>query len=180
MGFELLGWPPDGPMLDLDHERFAYAGKFVMSTTGKAVWRDGDVVAAVAFSDDRTDPHRLWLRYLTVRSDRRGEGIGPRLVEATVGRAGEQGYDLVAIAVNNPYAYEALYRAGFSYTGETTGVAELVLERPAADQATDLDSDRYRAGLARFAERDLTGHERNFLEAKRARGPPSPDVDPDT
>lgn len=180
MGFELLGWPPDGPTLDLDHERFAYAGKFVMGTTGKAVWRDDGVVAAVAFSEDRTDPDRLWLRYVTVREDRRGEGIGPRLVGATVDRARNAGYERIAIAVNNPYAYEALYRAGFSYTGETTGIAELVLERPAADPVTDPDPDRYRAGLARFAERDLAESLRRFLESKRARGPPSRDTDTET
>ena len=39
MEYVLLGWPPDGPTLRLDHRRFAYAGKFVMSTTGKAVVR---------------------------------------------------------------------------------------------------------------------------------------------
>ncbi|MUV90296.1 GNAT family N-acetyltransferase, partial [Halapricum sp. CBA1109] len=49
MEYALLGWADDGPTLRLDHERFAYAGKFVMSATGKAVARaDGDVLAAAA------------------------------------------------------------------------------------------------------------------------------------
>ena len=88
----MLGWPPDGPTLRLDYRRFSYAGKFVMSNTGKAVVRDpGEtsdreyddaVLAAVAFNDDRTDSSTLWLRYVTVRNDRRGEGLGPQLCRA--------------------------------------------------------------------------------------------------
>ena len=78
----VLGWPSDGPTLRLDHRRFSYAGKFVMSNTGKAVVRDPGaatdreyddaVLAAVAFNEDRTDPATMWLRYVTVRGDRRG------------------------------------------------------------------------------------------------------------
>lgn len=172
---ELLGWPPDGPKLPLDHERFSYAGKFVMTTTGKAVAReDGDVVAAVAFNEDRTDETTLWLRYVTVARDRRGEGIGPALLEHVRDRALECGYDRLRIAVNNPYAYEALHRVGFGYTGETTGIAELVLEyapdeRPASDVA-----HRYRDGLEAFRDRDLTDEERRFLEERLERGPPEP------
>ncbi|ERH03826.1 MAG: hypothetical protein J07HR59_00951, partial [Halorubrum sp. J07HR59] len=37
MEFTVLGWPPEAPTLRLDFRTFAYAGKFVMSTTGKAV-----------------------------------------------------------------------------------------------------------------------------------------------
>ena len=37
MRFELVGWPADGPKLALDYRAFSYAGKFVMSNTGKAV-----------------------------------------------------------------------------------------------------------------------------------------------
>jgi GNAT superfamily N-acetyltransferase len=173
MGFELLGWPDDGPRLRLDHEQFAYAGKFVMTNTGKAVWRDGDaVVAAVAFNADRTDPDRLWLRYVTVRADRRGEGIGPRLVEAVVDRASDRGYGRVAIAVNNPYAYEALSRAGFGFTGRTTGLAELVLERPAPQSG-----DCYRPGLERFLGRELDPTQQAFVRDKLARGPPGSGTD---
>ncbi len=80
MEFALLGWPEDGHRLRLDHEHFAYAGKFVMTATGKAVVGDDGVVAAAAFDADRTDPDTLCIRYVTVRDDRRGEGIGSDLL----------------------------------------------------------------------------------------------------
>nr|WP_303648679.1 GNAT family N-acetyltransferase [Haloarchaeobius litoreus] len=187
-----MGWPEDGPTLRLDYRRFSYAGKFVMSSTGKAVLletaadtesdtesvgaggSDGDefddhVLAAVAFNEDRTDPDTLWLRYVTVRDDHRGVGLGPRLVRFTYERARERGYERVRIAVNNPYSYEALYRAGFGFTGEETGIAELVLERPG-----DRSPDRYRAGFDVFTGReDLSDDEREFVAEKRERDPPS-------
>jgi len=182
MEFAVLGWPPDGPALRLDHRRFAYAGKFVMTTTGKAVARaaggDADApdavgddggfdapLAAVAFNRDRTDPGALWLRYVTVREDRRGEGIGPRLCAFLAARARDRGVDRLRIAVNNPFAYEALYKAGFGYTGERTGLAELVLERPPPPGAD------YAAGLDAFRERDPGEPEASFL-ASRADGEP--------
>ncbi|WP_231753990.1 GNAT family N-acetyltransferase [Natronomonas sp. CBA1123] len=178
---ELLGWPGDGPTLRLDYRRFSYAGKFVMSNTGKAVVREGEstdgefddsVVAAVAFNADRTDPETLWLRYVTVRDDRRGEGLGPRLCRFVVERAAARGYERVRIAVNNPFAYEALYRAGFAFTGEETGIAELVLERPAHAPA-ERSTARYRAGLDQYRKRDLSEDERAFLERKRGEEPPA-------
>jgi GNAT superfamily N-acetyltransferase len=161
MEADLIGWPPDGPTLRLDHERFSYAGKFVMSNTGKAVVREGDdVVAAAAFNEDRTDETTLWIRYITTRADRRGEGVGPRLADFVAERARERGYERVRIAVNNPFAYEALYKAGFGFTGETTGIAELVLERPG-----DRSRDRYREGVAEFRGREiLSDAERSFVE----------------
>ncbi|PSQ17505.1 GNAT family N-acetyltransferase [Halobacteriales archaeon QS_8_69_26] len=172
LDLELLGWPPDGPTLRLDYREFSYAGKFVMSSTGKAVARENDeVVAAVAFNEDRTDPSTMWLRYVTVRADRRGAGIGPRLVEFVVDRARERGYELVRIAVNNPFAYHALYRAGFRYTGEETGIAELVLERD-LDSEAPADPDRYEAGLSLFLDRNLEEEERRFVSDKREAGPP--------
>jgi GNAT superfamily N-acetyltransferase len=176
MEFALLGWPADGPTLRLDHREFAYAGKFVMSSTGKAVaWPDGergradgeydDVLAAVSFNGDRTEADRAWLRYVTVRADRRGEGIGPRLARFATDRLRERGHECVRIAVNNPYAYEALHKAGFGWTGERTGVAELVLEHPPPD------GPGYGAGLDAFRARDLSDGERAFLDARD--GPPS-------
>ncbi|WP_121821256.1 GNAT family N-acetyltransferase [Halostella salina] len=190
METELLGWPADGPTLRLDHERFSYAGKFVMSNTGKAVVRpdsanggedesgdraseteddadDDALLAAAAFNEDRTDAATLWIRYITVRQDQRGEGIGPELAEFVAERAADRGYDRVRIAVNNPFAYEALYKAGFGYTGETTGIAELVLERP-----DDRGGARYREGMAEFRGREnLTDAERAFVA--EAEEPPS-------
>ena len=189
---ELLGWPPDGPKLRLDYERFSYAGKFVMSNTGKAVVRPGPndgiqgeaadtasegeaadtasegdgydaVLAAAAFNEDRTDAATLWIRYITVRGDRRGEGIGPDLADFVAERAAARGYERVRIAVNNPFAYEALYKAGFGYTGETTGIAELVLERPG-----DRSAARYRDGMAEFRGREnLSDAERAFVAESR-------------
>lgn len=197
--FELLGWPAEGPKLALDYRAFAYAGKFVDSTTGKAVALDpgadpppvdtgaettdarpppadvdgavdpgAPVVGAVSFDADRTDPATWWLRYLTVRADRRGEGIGPRLVAFAAGRLRERGAERVRIAVNNPYAYEALYRAGFAFTGEETGIAERVLELPAADRS----KETYQAGLDVFRERDSGADERAFLDRKQGSDPP--------
>lgn len=181
MDLVVLGWPPDGPRLQLDYRRFSYAGKFVMTNTGKAVVREesqstddeleDDVLAAAAFNEDRTDDGTLWIRYVTVRDDRRGDGLGSRLCAFVVDRAAARGYDCVRIAVNNPFAYEALYRAGFAYTGETTGIAELILERPAEEPASRT-AEMYKTGLDVFRERDLSENERQFLERRRDQEPP--------
>ncbi|WP_323676461.1 GNAT family N-acetyltransferase [Halorubellus sp. PRR65] len=210
MHFEVLGWPDDGPTLRLDYREFGYAGKFAMSSTGKAVCHDRprpvaathddpasafagresddyatDVLAAVAFNEDRTDGDVLWLRYVTVRADRRGDGLGPRLLAFVRDAARDRGYDRLRIAVNNPYSYEALYKTGFAYTGRETGIAELVLEHPASGAldddgeggGRDANADaaaRYRDGLDVFAAReDLSTGEREFAGAKRERGPPA-------
>jgi len=178
METELLGWPDDGPTLDLDHRTFSYAGKFVMSSTGKAVARvDGQVIAAAAFDPDRTDPSTLVIRYLTVREDHRGEGVAPELVGFVCERAAVRGFERVAIHVNNPYSYVALYKAGFEYTGEETGLAELKLAR-AAERRGNPDPARYCEGLAVFADRDLNEEESQFLERKRESGPPEQPGDP--
>lgn len=188
MNFELLGHPPDAPTLRLDHERFAYAGKFVLSSTGKAVARDPEepstgpdgqtttggsgtdgLVGATSFSGDYDDPDRTRIRYVTVREDRRGEGIGPRLLRFTADTLAEQA---VAIAVNNPMAYQAAYRAGFVWTGEETGMAELFLSY---DPGTGT-ADRYRAGLDIFAERDLPDPHQAMVD-RHADGDPPPVVD---
>lgn len=172
--YDILGWPPDGPTLRLDYERFAYAGKFVMSNTGKAVARapeNDEIAAAVAFNEDRTDSATLWIRYVTVRDDCRGNGIGPQLIRRLRDRALECGYERLRIAVNNPFAFEALHRIGFQYRGETTGIAELVLEYPARAETDDLQA-RYRQGLAEFRDRELTDEENAFIETKHERGPP--------
>jgi GNAT superfamily N-acetyltransferase len=220
MEYELVGWPEDGPTLDLDHREFSYAGKFVMSNSGKAVVRsataagggdgrsgqddsivasgdtadadatdgdgDSELVAAIAFNEDRTDSATAWLRYVTVRRDRRGEGIGARLSRFAADRLAERGYDRVKIAVNNPFAYHALHKAGFRYTGEQTGLAELVLVRPPESSrersdaghqsdpdAHQSDLDAYQSGLDVYREReDLAPEEREFLTAKADEGPP--------
>ncbi|WP_115862659.1 GNAT family N-acetyltransferase [Halorussus litoreus] len=196
MEYAVLGWPEDGPQLRLDHRAFSYAGKFVMSNTGKAVAREDecetggargsasedtvessdeydDPVAAIAFNEDRTDAGTAWLRYVTVRDERRGGGVGAKLARFASARLRERGYDEVRIAVNNPFAFHALYKAGFGFTGERTGIAELVLSRPG-----DRSPSRYQSGLDEFRERDdLAAEERSFLDAKADEGPP--DVIPD-
>ncbi len=168
MRCRVVGWPADGPRLELDHREFAYAGKFVMTRTGKAVVEaDGEVLAAVAFGPDRTDDELWWLRIVTVRRDRQGEGLGPRVLDFTAERVLERA-DRVRIAVNNPFAYEAAYKAGFGYLGDETGLAELVLERP-----SERDDAAYRDGLAEFADRERLGDaERAFVEARGGTAPP--------
>ncbi len=168
MEYLVVGWPADGPTLRLDHTEFRYAGKFVMSSTGKAIAREEDIVGAVAFDPDRSNEDRLRVRYITVRDDRRGEGIGPRLLRFTAERARSRDFRQVEIAVNNPFAYEAAYRAGFVFTGEETGIAELRCEyHPGADRSTQ----RYQTGLDVYRRRDLTAKEEAFLAARDT--PPS-------
>lgn len=169
MEFQVLGFPPDGPTLDLDWRAFSYAGKFVMSHTGKAVLRDDEILAAAAFDGDRQAEDRAWIRHLTVRADRRGEALGPTLARSVITVLRDRGYDTVRMAVNNPIAYRAGYRAGFQFTGAETGLAELVLEFPGTGEAT------YLAGLDRFADRDLPAEQAELLASWRADGdPPAP------
>ncbi|MBP1921497.1 GNAT superfamily N-acetyltransferase [Halorubrum alkaliphilum] len=193
MEFVVVGRPDGGGTLRLDYRAFAYAGKFVIGAPGTAALytEDGspaapewtpettlpasvdpeafarDVLAAVSFSPDRTDPECCRLRYVTVHAARRGEGLGPRLITRTVAWLAAAGYERIRIAVNNPFAYEALYKCGFAYTGETTGIAELELERSAARPADEHgDAERYRSGLRTFRDRDeeLSDAERRFLD----------------
>jgi GNAT superfamily N-acetyltransferase len=195
VNYRVLGWPPDGPRLRLDYRSFAYAGKFVTDGTGKAVVTDSTadsadppavetppdreyvtptdpVIAAIAFNEDRTDESVLWFRYVTVRADRRGEGLGGKLAAFLAETATERGFETARIAVNNPFSYQALSKAGFTYTGRDTGLAELVLERPTTAPA-DREPARYRAGLSRFRERDdLDPAELSFLDDHAESDPP--------
>jgi hypothetical protein len=201
MEFTVLGWPVDEPRLRLDYRRFSYAGKFVTGKTGIAVVRgtppdqhatpaddslpplpdnlsesefDREILAAVAFNVDRTDSQTLWLRYLTVRDDLRGSGLqlGPRLAAFVTTRAAEHGYDHIRIAVNNVFSYQALYKAGFAYTGRETGISELVLERPAANRAA-VSTATYQQGLDQFRQREgLSTVERDFLADHETADPP--------
>lgn len=176
MEFAVLGRPPDGPKLELPWRLFAYAGKFVMTNTGKAVARDGNtIVAAAAFNEDRTDPKTAWIRFVTVHEDRRGEGIGPRLVRSLAEELLAEDYGRVKIGVNNPFAYEALYKAGFGFTGERTGMAELVLVAPPNEPGTDPDAvsaGRYRHGMRMYLDRDLPADVAHFAREKLDRGTP--------
>jgi len=172
MEYSVLGFAADGPTLSLDWERFSYAGKFQMSSTGKAVLADDGVLAAAAFSADREQPERAWIRYLTVRKDHQGGGLGARLARQVTRTLLERGYTQVSIAVNNPIAYRALYKAGFHFTGRETGIAELVLSYPGPrDPAT------YRAGLTRFAKRELPEPHVSLVEKWLQAGTPPAPVD---
>jgi GNAT superfamily N-acetyltransferase len=170
MDVVVLGDADGGPAVRLDHEAFAYAGKFVVTNTGKALARErGSVLGAAAFNRDRTDGETAWIRYITVREGVRGEGIGPALLDAVAERLLSGGGCVrVRIAVNNPFAYEAAHKAGFADTGERTGIAELVLERP-----RERDGDAYRRGIEAFGEReDLSEAERRFVSSRRDADPP--------
>jgi len=195
MEYALVGGPDSGTTLRLDYRAFAYAGKFVVGAPGKAVLRtsdgspavpewepdeplpptveasefDDDVVAAISFSSDRTDPDCCRLRYVTVHVARRAEGLGPRLIDRTVARLAADGYDRVKIAVNNSFAYAALYKCGFAYTGENTGIAELVLERSAGEPAAgdDASGGRYRRDCAPSATATVTSIRRNGSSSQR-------------
>ena len=208
MEFTVVGGSDGGATLRLDYRAFAYAGKFAVGSTDKAALYtpDGspaapewvpdqplpegldpdafqrDVIAAVSFSADRTDPDRCRLRYITVHAACRGAGVGPELIARTVAWLADTGYDRVRIAVNNPFAYEACYKCGFAYTGETTGLAELELERP-TDRPAAARDDRgtYLSGLLAFRERDTdrTDAERRFLATRLGEHSPESDRRPD-
>jgi len=123
------------------------------------------ILAAIAFSPDRTDRSTLKIRYLTVRDDCRGDGqqLGPQLVAFLTSKAATAGYDRIAIAVNNVFSYHALYKAGFTYTDRETGLAELVLARPIGEPAVASQSG-YQRGLNVFREREgLSAAETEFL-----------------
>ncbi len=158
MRYELLGEGPESK-LSLDHERFAYAGKFVVPGR-KAVAREQDtIIGAIAFSEDYARESAVRLRYVTVREDRRGEGTGSRLLRFTAARLAER-YNEVLIAANNPIAYQACYRAGFAFTGEETGIAEVLMRY----QPEKRPSAPYREGFDVFRDRELPEPHRAVLD----------------
>ena len=171
MAIRLLGDPDGGPPVLLNHSRFSYAGKFVMSSYGKALFvREVGIQGAIAFNRDRTTSTTVWFRYLTVREGSRGAGIGARLADGAARRLQRAGADEIRIAVNNPFAYYACYKAGFGFTGEETGIAELVLTCPG-----DRSRDMYRRGLVAYRDRvGLSEREQAFLDEKFDSGPPEP------
>ncbi len=139
-----------------------------MTTTGKAILIDNsEFIAVISFSEDRTDANAVWLRYLSVRDDYQNEGIGPRLLRS-VTRYLLGDATTVRIAVNNPFAYVAAHKAGFVFTGDTTGLAELILEYPSVYVQLD-----YMAGLAEFREADhISSEEVQYIERKQNSPPP--------
>jgi GNAT superfamily N-acetyltransferase len=151
--------------LELDENEFAYAGKFRVPG-GKAVTRseDGSIVAALSFSPDRAEDEAVRVRYITVRSDLRGEGVGSDLLEhaadCLLGR-----YEAVRISVNNPFSYGAARKAGFVWTGEETGLAELVMEKTRPLDG-DEAAERHEGALRLLRERDLSDDEEEYLREK--------------
>lgn len=158
------GWEPDPSLPD--------PAPIPEEESGGSADLADDVIAAIAFNADRTDPTALWIRYVSVHAARRGEGHAPGLVAFLVDRARDRGYDRLRIGVNNPFAYEALYKVGFAFTGRETGVAELVLERP-ADAPADRDPETYRSGLDVYRGRGRGDPEASFLEARVGADPPA-------
>jgi len=179
--YAIRGSVADGPRLELDHEQFAYAGKFNTERTGKALAYDDAtpgsarraILAAASFNSDHAAPDTARIRYVTVRRDRRGEGIGSALL-AAAGRVLSERHDRVAIAVNNPVAYRACYTAGFAFTDEETGLAELRMA-----YGGDRSAERYEAGLDRFRDRDLPADQRAVLDRPLPdrRSPPAVSID---
>ncbi len=155
--FEFVG----SKRLLLDHESFSYAGKYRLPTN-KVVARDceGDVVAALSYDEDRVD-EAARIRYLSVRDDHQQEGVAQGLVEYAAERLLEE-YDAVKISVNNPYAYEAVHRAGFRYTGGGGPQNEVVLQRP----LETAEEDGYAKGLRRLLEADLPEEQSRYIERK--------------
>ena len=102
----------------------------------------------------------------------RGEGVGARLLRFTAAALADR-YDRVLIAVNNPIAYQSCYRAGFAFTGEETGIAELLL---AYDPEGGRSAETYRTGLQTFETRDLPEKQRAVV-ADHSDGEPPPVVD---
>ena len=162
---EFVGWSE--ATLELDEGVFAYAGKFRVPS-GKAVTRREDedgIVAALSFSRDRADDSAVRVRYFTVRDDLRGEGVGSELLEFAARRLLEEEYDRVRVSVNNPYSYAAARKAGFGWTGDETGLAELVMGKPRPLDG-DEDDARHGKALRLLAERDLSDDEQEFVRQK--------------
>jgi GNAT superfamily N-acetyltransferase len=172
--YVLLAGPTGGATLDLDHHQFPLAGDFVQPR-GAAVAReasgDGEVAiaAATAFDPDRSDGDAVRIRAITVRDDRRGEGIGARLAAFTRAALHGRGWDRVLIAVATPVGYHALHKAGFADTGETTGLRERVLAHP-----PPADPVPYATGLRWYLDHDPSSAERAFVTARAEGGPPDP------
>ena len=195
--YAIEGTVDGGPRVELSHEEFAYAGKFGTGRTGTALARaprdasdpnepapdsepeqtDADpfrpptrILAAACFNRDYAAPATARIRYVTVRLGHRGEGLGAALL-SVAGETLAQRHDRVAIAVNNPVAYRACYKAGFAFTGTDTGMAELRLVYEG-----DRSVERYEAGLDRFRNRDLPTDQRALLDRPRPDRRPVPEV----
>tara|TARA_A100001037_G_scaffold240057_2_gene219846 strand:+ start:6245 stop:6784 length:540 start_codon:yes stop_codon:yes gene_type:complete len=167
--FNTLGDGEGGPPIFLERDKFSYAGKFIGKDTGKILAKNGErIIAALSFSGDRNDKDIVWIRYVVVEKNLRGKGIGPKLlsyaVESLMGRV-----KLVKIATNNVFAYRALYKSGFEYTGKKTGILELVLECPSTQTR-----ERYLEGIEAFRSvKSLTDEEVEFVSKEDIKNMPT-------
>lgn len=143
-----------------------------MTTTGKALLFDANTcIGITAFSFDRTCETRIWLRYVSVHDDYQGRGIGPRFLRTTAVELLDEG-ESIRIAVNNPFAYQAAYKAGFVFTGEQTGIAELILEHPGIRS-----NEMYLEGLNTFQDAShLSPREQSYATEKHTEAPPPVDL----
>jgi predicted acetyltransferase len=149
MEFVVMGDLEGGPSIFLEEKKFSYAGKFVMKDTGKIVGKiEGDIIAAASFNFDRTDKKIAWIRCISIRKDKRREGIGHNLILYITKKIVGGVPVCVRVAVNNPIAYDTFYKAGFEYTGNEVGLCELILEYP-KNQTYDM----YRKGAEIFENR---------------------------
>lgn len=94
---------------------------------------DGEVVGGVRI--EATDPDRAKVSRLGVRADRKGEGIGSRLLERAEATARERGRERVWLTTppGHPHLPEFYRSRGYEETGpyplETRDYDEVVLEK---------------------------------------------------
>jgi hypothetical protein len=150
----------EAPPLELPAAQFAYAGQYRMRRYGKAVLthrpdrptQAAEIIAAVTTDRHRRHRDRLVVRRVDVRRDARGQGWGPALLQAVLPAAAAADFHTAQINVNNPFAYIAVSKAGFVWTGRTTGLAELIMIRP-TDRPCTPTHGRFIAGLSLYRRR---------------------------
>ena len=168
MEYAVISFPGEEHHLALDYREFPYAGKFVSNNLGVAVAREeGELLAVASFNEDRSAGDTARIRTISVRTDRQGEGIGTDLLAGLQRWLRDRGFERIRMAVNNPHAFQAAYKAGFCYTGEQSGLSELVMELPGMRSVA-----AYRAGMALFD--DLVPEDMQTYVDEREHGDPPP------
>ena len=160
--------------LDLPQEEFAYAGQYRMQRYGKAILTrrpERPTAAAAIIAALTTDRHRIHhdrmvVRTIDVRRAERGNGWGPLLLRSVAHAYSTAGFDTVQINTNNPFAYIAACKAGFGWTGRTTGLAELIMTRP-TDRPTRWSRGRFIAGLSLYRHPRLDAAGRRLIARYR-------------
>lgn len=151
--------PGDDPDVELDHGRFPYAGKLTTRDVGLILGRDrGEVVAAASYSIDRTDEDRCVIRYIAVRRDRQGEGLGTELLAATPGILFDRRFDSIKMAARSPYALVAAVRAGFCVIEERAPDGSPFVSYPPTTASGSLES-----GFTALQKLSLTADHREYI-----------------